>query len=705
MSNHTSSSYTSQFIRNYTEETPASSKGVLSFIDVNNKPFVFTHGSDDQLYLTIQKDGSATGWIRINIIQNLGKNTLLTAFNVYQDPVLKLVRICIGLKNDDENELYITDVFNTELFEQEEFLTKTFWKKITAKKDETINHILIDPNGAFITTKKANEDALYYRVDEENNYTEYQLSENASEIQEIKLGCWDGYAGLFFLYAFTDGKQTLCFVGFPDNPKYPLQHHEVDFAHDLGKKIDSIAINQNTSSANHDLYILGEEGMFCYKSDIDGRIDILYANEEVGFKNLQLCEHEGIISCWFLDDSNNNFLYYMYNDPEENKWSVPFALKNNIEQYTAVRSKGIRNHLFYVDNKQQLHHFFEDEVSSLWHDNFIPLEGTGAYKESVGYLTEVEFDVAHIVIENPSDAKIKLTSPVNLYITVDNATYQIGPYNPIEIPYEGQDSIFISHTLNWGFVDAVLCLTAPFLSSSLAIDMAQSIYEKIEKLADNNFEDIRDLTKDDGSPLLPDEYADNDKTLQELAKALTFLVDFRNECRSNNICGNLTRSAPSESMPFQETMTMGISGGAFGAVVGGGIGAFLGTAVLVPKDPVSEGVIVAGVILCTVIGAIIGGTIGWTLETVISKKPIDEEPEPDEPDIQPCRPELIFNRIGCKGSITFCTDMCEKAKSNITVDQMFSAINMILTFVGITPSDLPDWPTDNDDCIYNCYLV
>jgi uncharacterized membrane protein len=41
---------------------------------------------------------------------------------------------------------------------------------------------------------------------------------------------------------------------------------------------------------------------------------------------------------------------------------------------------------------------------------------------------------------------------------------------------------------------------------------------------------------------------------------------------------------------------------------------------------------------------------------------------------------------------------------DLNVNHMFSAINMILTFIGITPEDIPEWPTDNEKCVYYGYL-
>jgi hypothetical protein len=252
----------------------------------------------------------------------------------------------------------------------------------------------------------------------------------------------------------------------------------------------------------------------------------------------------------------------------------------------------------------------------------------------------------------------------------------------------------------------VLCLTAPFLKSSLAIDMAKSIYDKIEKLANNNFDDIKDITKSDGTPLLPDEYKNNEDTLKELAKALKYLVDFRNDCRGNDICGTNVKSLTSnlKDVMYQETMILKITGGLLGATIGGiaGVNAFLGAALLVPKDPISEGFLFVGALISGIIGAIIGGAIGWTLITTITRTPIDEGTEPDKPP-ESC-PGLIFSRVGCNGSMTFSNDMCANASSKLNVNHMFSSIDMILTFVGITPSDIPEWPTDNDDCVYNGYL-
>jgi hypothetical protein len=706
MSKQDNCSYESKFIKNYTENTPTSNKRVLSFTDEYNKPLVFTQGSDDKLYLIFQKDGDPA-WSQVNLMEHLGKEDRLTAFDVFQSPDAKSIRMCIGVNDEkNENSLYITDILNVDSF-TERFSSETFWVKLKTKKDEIIDHILVDNYGAFITTKKAKQHALFYRIDKindgiENQLSEFQFSEDMKEIQDIKLGRWSGRSGLFLLY-YVGSEQTIFFRGFPDNPKYKDKFFSKRFFHN--DEVDSIAIVEKDTSGNHDLYVAGKGGLFCYKSEVDNPIQILEPPKDFSFKNLQISNDNGFLSCWFLDSTNMKILYYMYNAPSSGKWSEPMPLKKNVEQYATIRGKHIRNHLFYIDNKGKLNHFFEDEVSSLWFDNFIPLQGVGTFKESVGYLTEVKFNQT-TPFEDDVIRSIRLTSPINIYISVDEALYQIGPENPINLPYDGRASIFISHTLNSGFVDAVLCLKASFLNAPIAIDMAKSIYDRIEKLASNNFDDIKDIVKENGEPLLPAEYKDKDKTLAELAKALNYLVEFRKDCRNDNICGtNLIMRASNQSNQLSEiSMTMGITGSALGAAIGGymGASAFMGAALLIPKDPISEGVLLAGVIICGIIGAIIGGAIGWTLTTTITERLIDDPSEPPEPP-KIC-PRLTFTRVGCRGAMSLYNEECFGITVDLNVNHMFSAINMILTFIGITPEDIPEWPTDNEKCVYYGYL-
>lgn len=701
----TTASFTSTYIADYAEDTPVSNRTVKSVIDGNGKPLVFTHGSDDQLYAIAQRDGNETGWKQVNLTALLKPGGVLTAYDVYQDPASKRIRVCAALKAaTGETSLNVTALFDPSRIGEPDFPP---WRRVETPADETIDHILLDAREGFITTRKGDQNARYSRIDEHDQRTDYEFSERADQVQDIRLGRWKGQPGLFFLYALGS-QQTVAFHGFPNNPAFPDRSSKTRFDPGAGR-VDGIALVQSGGfddgrPGDHDLYIIGEGGL-CSFNSVTGRKDILLPAKGVSFTNLQFSRHEDALSCWFMAGSSRKFLYYMYREPSSGKWSVPLALKYDIEQYACVRSTGIRNHLFYIDNRKRLYHFFEDEISSVWHDNFVPIEGTGTFKKSMGYLTEVKFSDPVPLLER-TDAVITLTSPVNLYISVDYACYQIGPDIPVSIPLHGRESLHLSHTLNAGFVDAVLCLKASFLNEPLAVDMSKSIYDRIKALVASDLKGMEDLKRSNGGPLLPDEYRNKEKTRKTIADALRFLIEFRDDCRANGICGVALRPLAIYAAPGmnQETMTLTISGVAAGALAGGAAAAcaFMGGALLIPKDPVSEGVLLAGTLICALIGAIIGGAIGWTLELVRTKKPLDDDNKPDKPARQ-C-PGLVFSRIGCVGTMTLYDDKCNAMSAALDVSHMFSAINMLLSFVGITPSDLPDWPTDNDGCIYHAYL-
>lgn len=731
-------SYASKFIKNYTEELPVDgNESFKALEDQNNKPLIFSHSTDDKLYVLSQKDGTTTGWIQINLIEGLGKDKTLTAFDVFKDSTSGLIHLCAAVVGTDKtNELYIARNINTTdvTFGWENFSSKNFWKKIPIPDPQaTINLTLLDKEGLFMASLKAEADARYYHVNETGSFeinkeNDYELPEHGSQILSMALGRMRKTRGFFLLYEIG-GAQTLLFHGFPD-PKYgKMKKFRFDVRKDISKpktseniaKLSTITLVEDEDSGNHHLYVAGE-GLFCFEA-VDQRKDIIPSLAGFFFKNFQISQKQEKLSCWLLE-KNSNTLFYMYNDPSSRKWSPPVALKKDIEQFACVRSQDIRNHLFYVDNRQHLYHFFEDEASTLWHDSFVPVEGTGVFRESVAYLTEINF--AGEKYNLPNDLTIKLTSPSNLYITINDAFYQIGPNHAVELPFNGEDLI-ISHTLNSGLVDAFLCLTGSFMKESKVIDMASSIYDRIQHLVKNNLKDFKGLKKKDGTPLIPDKYKSEEDTLKMVAEAIQYFLDFRKDCK-DKVCDHqlLTNAAIATSPvllkavaiydPYRDgsdRLIMRITQKEVGGIlVVIGIFAIAGTILVLAPTPdklAAGGPSLGGGVLLIVASLALCST-GLTLILTADKKAIPPSSEsktidpPKKPDPQ-CDSMILDRKPGgCKGSLTIYDTNCQPIKIDLNVNHMLACITMMLNFIGITPSDLPEWPTDNDDCVYRGLL-
>lgn len=699
-------SYSSKFIKKYIEDSPVAGKGLESIIDSNHKPFIFTHGSDDKLYVISQRDGSTSGWVQRNLMNFssvVSADSRLTAFNIHQDLSSKEVKLSIATTNaNNQSKLYVTDLLDSKLLTDDNYLSNNnIWKEIPLNnQSEIINNILLNEEVLFVTTVQAGQDAKYYQIDKDKKVIDYALPENGSDIKDVKLGNWEGETGLFLLYK-VGGAQTLLFSSFPD-PEYKKTFKR---RFDVGaNKLSSIAIVKNSDSDDHNLYAAGQ-GLFCFKVEED-RYDVIpYKKEEkeIFIENLRINQFGDTLSCWFILKGligDNKSLFYMYNEPSDGKWSIPAILKDNVEQFCCVRSKDIRNHLFYIDNAKKLNHLFEDEVSTIWHNNFIPVQGLGTFKESIAYLTEVKFDGIKDGLKIDDKSKVTLTSPVNLYITINDALYQIGPNHSVDIPFDGSN-LFISHILNNGFVDAVLCLRANFLVEPLAIDMAESIYNR-----------IKDLTKESLKDLIPKKYSD-DKTLDGIIRMLQYMIRFRKDCMGGQICGSVNNILSAEGVaslkqeilyaPISEEGWDAMISSLGGVIAGGGVIGIIAVAALTPKDPVTWviGVCIAAIII-GVLMIFHKEVVSLFKEIVEEIKDLTKDREPKEPKKE-C-PGFVFNRVDCKGSMTIYDNKCNQTKVEITVHHMFACINMILTFIGIKPSDLPKWETDNDDCVYRGLL-
>lgn len=746
--------YSSKFIKNYTEELPVDPEStVKAFTDYQNKPCLISKSTDEDLYVILQRDGTPTGWAQVKITESLGTNKKITAFDASKDLTSNKVRIAIGLTREgNKNELYIADYLDTKDATWENFSSKKdFWKSISLDSLESnsviINRVLVYKEDVWFSTKKATEkenfDAKYYKIEGETaKRYEFKLPENGREIQDIALGQWKNKRGVFLLYE-VGNQQTLLFISYPDE-EYTNQTMKCRFDCE-GKKINSIALIEDTSSGNHYLCAAGE-ALFIFKS---GNADELIKGEhlasstdKVDLDYLQVAQNKDTTSCWFLNKIDGS-LFYMHNELENGNWSIPVILKKNVKNFACLRGQNIRNHLFYVDSVDaRLNHFWEDEVSTLWSETFVPLQGTGNIKESLCYLTQVSFPNFDQIDSDQSILNIKSSN--NLYVTINEKTYQIGPNYSPQIDFNGED-LFILSTVNSGFVDAALQIIGDMLEQPFVVDMAEFIYEKMKDLVKNNCLGLKDLKDINGLPIIPDEYKDKDDFLKNtLTEILNFFLDFREKCGPGGCETKKTPTAssvnPSESLLLQKTpilqswgrpvdmiiitlktsieaqISLGALVGAMiaGAFAGGKTGAFAGPYGALAG--VCIGALVGGLLVATVHGVI------YVVKTIRKDKENISEEEWKKINTETNSPRVVIGRYDdCKAVMTIYDQESKELNAIFDSSHIISWINTIFKFIDINipaisgknPPRIKNPPRkgkdddddDNNECVYKALLI
>jgi hypothetical protein len=48
-------------------------------------------------------------------------------------------------------------------------------------------------------------------------------------------------------------------------------------------------------------------------------------------------------------------------------------MKENVDSFTPLCGKYIKNHVFYVSNSNSVNHFWQDGVTGSWNESHIPL--------------------------------------------------------------------------------------------------------------------------------------------------------------------------------------------------------------------------------------------------------------------------------------------------------------------------------------------
>ncbi len=507
--------------------------------DSNGNPMIFSIGTTDvahdnqsAFYAIIRQLGTPTGWRQIDLSSGLGNGISAVAFEVLQNSQGQLT-IALAVEAATApgvSQLYVTGPLtnNTAAIDWPNFRSQWVPRPTTNFPGLHISRILLgasdaqgDPPIMIVATTQGGGNAAHYIVDADTTRTDpaalwslYPLPNNTDSFIDLAIGRLPRGRGVYALYQ-VGPTLTLEFTTFKD--KFGHGPYNVSLLPPPGA---TVLFPLPNARGYTDLYVAGDSGLSVFpaltqQSNVSARpiADAQTIPEVRGLKELIVSTDSSETSIWALD-GQENLIYTTGDNSAQPNWSYPVILRRQVAQIAPLRNQEKKtNEIFIVGGDSSLAYLWQDPVTTLWKESDIPLPDTGKLLTFNCYTTHI--NLVDQLGRPLMDKTVNITASEWIYVTINGASYELDPTNPISIKPDIQGNITIINKVST-ISTPIFHLQADFLDHVIDVDPAARIKDGLKQIKTGS--DLRNAKTRGGQPLLQGTY--DDQTLNSSASAV-----------------------------------------------------------------------------------------------------------------------------------------------------------------------------------------
>ena len=516
--------YHSELMKNYVSHIPIKEgNDFKALLDHNNQPLLFSIGSDNRLRLIYQNSDDSAPWSLIK----LGKHAV-TCFDIAQSSS-GAIRIAYACIDEDKPKIFYTELSSNNCNKSN--VTENFkWSehKIEDPISE-INRIEIDDEYFMFSTKTNQQEAHYYYAQYGDDNTILNLPELGSEIINFKVGTFSKKIGVFLLYNIGED-QNLIFQSFPD-PEYDrTKKTKLIFE----GRLENIDIIRNEKG---DQLIACGDSTYLYESKSSRKI--LIQNRNSKFIDVKATNFDGVNTAWIVektkdDDYNLLFLTDNFYVEETHKlvkgrWTSDLLMKNNVHQFTCLKGNTNGNHLFLLNEENELSHLWQDPKTTLWKEDAItvdPLSDADAIIEFPCYTATINLkdkDTFVPIVEQ----EITVSSSSNAFVTINGFSYLLTPDKTEKIKTDSMGNITIIYPVEDDINTPLFYVEHEGLEKKQIINPSHKLEERLALIKSDT--DFINAKTDDDKPLWETEELPENSDLNNGAEAIQKLLESRQQ--------------------------------------------------------------------------------------------------------------------------------------------------------------------------------
>ncbi len=488
--------YYSELMNNYFPESSIKAgEDIRSLMVGEEKPMLFYLTKDKQLKAILRSEGSASGWIELSF----SKKEVVSfeiEYNVDEES-FQIAKV-------EDNKVWISDDIPLDTTQFETLDKSISWNSLEADTaKEKINKVSIGIEHVLFATTTENDDALYYvALLDDMEPARYTLAEHGQKIVQFELGQFLYNNGVFLLYDM-EGARSMIFQSFPDEEYDKTTKSRFE----AGEFINCFTLLK-AENGNDIIYAAGNQ--IHEFNTIDGEQDFTVTTLPAKLdkiKKIRAARHENEKSVWALDSNGlhyqtNHFFDQSKQEFINDKWTLPILMAKDADQFTCLKGRGIRNHLFSINTKHgsELTLLWQDAVTTLWNSQKVTVKAADSLKEIESYSAHVRFKTK-TVSKTFSGTNVKISADSNLFIYVNSQSYHIGPDHEATIQLGVVAEFTIIVPLS-DIASSRIFLKADFLKKEETISLTGKAFERLQERIEKG-NGLENLTKPDGSKLVP----------------------------------------------------------------------------------------------------------------------------------------------------------------------------------------------------------
>ncbi|PLK43282.1 hypothetical protein [Emticicia sp. TH156] len=524
--------YHCELMQNYVPESIIDfGKGLRCVKADEDEAFLFFIDKRGQLQVLVHSDTAGSGW-RMHTVSDAGYE--VTAFGVFENQLKGQFRIAYARRNGGISELLVSENIRTETINNDLWEPVYNWQqKIIERKERIIDHITMDEQGLLFSANYTSTDANFYYFKYANQPVAYSLPENATLVKQITLGRLGNSYGVFILY-FVQQNRTLLFRAL-EADKYGTA---AQYRFDTGAEIESFDLLPD-DNGNSVLYTSGK-GIFRFQNPYSGKEEIVSSAHELKFQKIDVSRFKKDVAIWVIGKkSNKSGLYYINNRTYDtasansivgNAWTRPLQMQGDIEEFESVKGRNLINQLYLLgqskDKKEDgLLHFWQDKVSTQWHEQFLHIDNLNFSREIESYTIELGFKAEKM--QHLFDRKVAISSDENIVVYINNRRYFLIDETPVTLDLAQNQMVNIIYPVK-SLQAGKIILSGDFLDDTIEIEPSSGIMTKI-KTQLSTTDALQKARTQSGKQLIT---GVSEKELASMAKAIAQMGDANEQIAS-----------------------------------------------------------------------------------------------------------------------------------------------------------------------------
>lgn len=510
--------YHYELMQNYVPESIIDfGKGLKTIKETDDKVFLFFVDKSNFLQVLVHSDQEGSGW-KMHRISEEGYE--VTSFDVYESQVEenRVFRISYARRKDGNNQLFVSALLFVDQVDKEKWNCKYNWdNKIVLDKKREIDHITMDEIGVLYSTNFTKTDANFCYFKYADEPALYLLPENGTRAQQIQLGRANDDFGVFILY-YVNNKKTLLFTPLEADEFGERTIERYSTGNDITNE-DIICFDLLPDSFGNSVVYVAGKGIYRFidvetsKGIQREREEIVSPSHELSFSRLDASQFEKNVALWLIGKSaNKSGLFYVNNRSYTNnssasqvgkEWTRPLQMHANTDEFVSVKGPNLINQLYLAgqteDKKQEgLIHFWQDKVSTQWHEHFLNVDSLNETIEIESYTIELAFSSEKT--DGLQDKTLGIYSDENMVLYINNRRQFLLDKQPVTFDLAENQTINLVYPVK-SLQAGKIILSGDFLDESIEIEPSSGSMKKLTTQL-SSVDALKKATTQAGKPLV-----------------------------------------------------------------------------------------------------------------------------------------------------------------------------------------------------------